>query len=522
MVVLATETGAVRRWVAFGSLCLALFVVTLDNTVLNVVLPTLVRRLGATSSELQWIVDAYVLVFAGLLLTAGGLADRVGRKRTYAAGMLVFLVGSGWAAYAGSVGVLIAARALMGAGAAFINPSTLSLTTAMFPDRRARQMAFGIWAATAGLGIALGPIVSGVLLAHFWWGSVFLVNVPIVLISLAIGLPLVPDSRDPDPRRTDIPGVVLSIVGLSLLLWAIIEAPGRGWTAPIVWLIGGAGVVVLAAFVAVEARSRQPMLDLRFFRSPRFSSGISTLALVMAGGGGGLFVVTQYLQFYLGYSPLRAGLALLPAASGIVVVAPFAGLLNRWAGAGVSLVGGLLVMSAGLWQFAHLSASSDYTDELPYLIMLGAGMGLVLPTATSSIMNALPSGRSGVGSATNSTFMQVGTALGVAVIGSLLAERYQDRLADAAAVAGLPAAVREAALGSVGGALSVASRLGAAGSPLAAAARSAFLSGLNLALIGAALVVAAATIVAASLAWAGKAGTDRSESPKETAPADEK
>ena len=300
------ELPVARRWLALAVLCISLLIVTLDNTVLNVVLPTLVRDLNATSTQLQWIVDSYVMVFAGLLLVAGSVADRIGRKRTFLAGLMLFAAGSTWAAFSGSVGMLIAARASMGIGGALIMPSTLSIITQMFADPGERQRAIGFWAGTSGLGIALGPIIGGLLLAHFWWGSVFLINVPIAVVGIVLAIPLVPDSKNPDAAAPDVPGALLSVTGLGLLLWSIIEAPVRGWTSALVIAAGAGGLVVLAAFTAWERHSSHPMLNVQFFRQRSFSAAISSIGLATLGLFGALFVLTQFLQFDLDYTPLQA------------------------------------------------------------------------------------------------------------------------------------------------------------------------------------------------------------------------
>jgi EmrB/QacA subfamily drug resistance transporter len=472
-----------RRWLALPVLCLSLLIASLDNTILNVALPTLIRKLGASDSELQWIVDSYILVFACLLLVAGGLADRVGRKRTYVAGLIIFMAGSTWAAFSGSTGLLIAARASMGVGAALIMPSTLSIITTMFAERRERQRAFGAWAATNGLGIALGPILGGLLLAHFWWGSVFLVNVPIIAVSLVCSLSLIPDSRNPDAGPPDLIGSALSICGLALLIWAVIEAPARGWSAGSVVGAGAGGLAVLALFVGWERVGPHPMLNLGFFRRRGFAAGIGTLALVMVAGGGAFFVLTQYLQFELGYSALQAGVRILPAAGMIVAAAPLAQNLVRALGTRVVVAAGLLLIAAGLWELAGTTTSSDYLRMLPFIIALGAGTGLVLPVATASVMDSLPSAHTGVGSAANSTFLQFGTALGVAVIGSVLATRYQHRMVTILAPFHVPHVAENAILGSLGGALAVAARVGGAGGLiLARLARASFISGMDLGL----------------------------------------
>jgi len=471
--------------------------VNLDSTVLNVALPTLVRDLHATDSELQWIVDAYVMVFAGLLLVMGSLADRVGRKRVFLTGLAAFAAGSAWAAFSGSVGMLIAARASMGIGGAMMMPSTLSIITDAFRDPGERQRAIGMWAATSGLGIALGPIVGGLLLAHFWWGSVFLINVPIAVIGFACAVPLVPDSKNPDAKRPDVIGGLLSIAGLGLVLWAIIEAPTRGWSSARVIGAGAAGLAVIGLFTVWELKSPHPMLNLSFFRNRRFSGAIVSVGLVTFGLFGALFVLTQWLQFELGYTALQAGLRVIPAAAAIAVAAPLSAYAVRLAGSKFTLAAGLLIVAAGLWQLSTASAGSTYLDMVPGMVMLGIGGGLAMPCATASVMGSLPQEHTGVGSATNGTFLQVGGALGVAVIGSLLAARYQSQMTGALASHHVPAPAMQAILGSLGGALAVAAHLGGyLGAALAHLAHLAFISGMDLGLRTGAAVAAVGGLLA--------------------------
>ncbi len=491
------DGSAPRRWAALAVLCVALLIVNLDNTVLNVALPTLVRDLHATDSELQWIVDAYVMVFAGLLLVMGSLADRVGRKRVFLTGLAAFATGSAWAAFSGSVGMLIAARASMGIGGAMMMPATLSIITDAFRDPGERQRAIGMWAATSGVGIALGPIVGGLLLAHFWWGSVFLINVPVAVAGFACALPLVPDSKNPDAKRPDVIGGLLSIAGLGLVLWAIIEAPTRGWSSALVIGAGTAGLVVIGLFTAWELKSSDPMLDLSYFRNRRFSGAVASVGLVTFGLFGALFVLTQFMQFELGYTPLQAGLRVIPAAGAIAVIAPLSVYAVRLVGAKLTLAAGLLIVAAGLWQLSTASTGSTYLYTLPGMIMLGIGAGFAMPCATASVMGSLPQQHTGVGAATNGTFLQVGGALGVAVIGSLLATRYQDQLTGALAGYHVPASVLQVIVGSLGGALAVAAHLGGdLGAALAHLARAAFMSGMDLGLRTGAVVAAAGGLLA--------------------------
>jgi EmrB/QacA subfamily drug resistance transporter len=480
-----------RRWLALAVLCLAVLITTLDTTVLNVVLPTLVRRLGATTTQLQWIVDAYVIVVAGLVLVSGSVADRIGRRRVLLTGLVLFAAGSAWAALSGSVSMLIAARAGMGIGGALVEPSSLAIITSMFTARAERQRAIGFWAGTSGLGVALGPIIGGLLLAHFWWGSVFLINVPIALIGVACGIALVPDSKDDAAPAPDFPGALLSIAGLGLLVWAIIEAPVSGWISVRVIGVGIAGLVVLAVFAIWEWRSSHPMLNLGFFRRREFSWAIGSEGVAAVGLFGTLFVFTQFLQFDLGYTPLQAGVRTLPAAGAIAVVSPLSALLQRAVGTKLTVAAGLFVVCAGLWQISLATATATYADVVAGIVIAGAGAGLVLPAGTASVMGSVPDSNTGVGSATNGTVLQVGGALGVAIIGSLLTTRYTRRMATALALYHAPQAITQTVLGSVGGALDVARRMGGAlGRELQQSARPAFVSGIHLGmLIGAVLAV---------------------------------
>ena len=488
---------ASRRWIALAVMCISLLMVTLDNTVLNVALPTLVRDLHATSSALQWIVDSYVIVFAGLLLVAGSLADRIGRKKTFLAGLAAFAAGSTWAAFSGSVGVLIAARASMGIGAALIMPSTLAIITNMFHEPAVRQRAIGFWAGTSGVGIALGPIIGGLLLVHFWWGSVFLINVPIAVIGIVAGILLVPDSKNEMALRPDLVGALLSIAGLGLVLWSIIEAPVSGWSSARVIGAGLAGLVVLGGFAAWERASSHPMLNLDFFRARGFSGAVTSVGLVTFGLFGALFVLTQFLQFNLGYTALEAGIRVLPAAASIAVIAPISAVFVRLAGTKLTVAAGLLIVAAGLWQISGATVTSTYASTVFGMVLLGIGAGLVIPGGTASVMGSLPREHTGVGSATNGAFLQIGGALGVAVIGSLLNTRYQDKMTSALAPYHLPAAVLHTVLGSVGAALGLAAHLGGTtGAALAALARASFISGMDLGLLTGAVVAVVAAVLA--------------------------
>jgi EmrB/QacA subfamily drug resistance transporter len=487
----------VRRWAVLSVLCLAVLVVNIDMTILNVALPTLVRKLHATSSGLQWIVDAYAIAFGGLLLVAGSLADRLGRKRMLLAGFCTFAAGSLGAALSDSVGVLIAWRAVMGAGAAMTIPAGLSTLDNVFPDSDERARAIGVWGGTMGVGIALGPLAGGLLLSRFWWGSVFLVNVPLLIIGVVAAWRLVPESRNLGADRPDPVGAALSIVGMGLLLWAIIEAPSRGWTSAGVVLAGIGAVVTLAAFVAWERRSDHPMLKLEFFRSPRFSAATGALLLGLFALSGSLFVLTQLLQFDLGFSPLQAGVRILPMAALVAVAAPLSPLIVRAVGSKVTATAGLAAIAGGLWWAAAVSTvTATYADVLPGLLLVGFGAGLLMPTAADSVLGSIPRAEAGIGSGTYGVAIQVGAALGVAVIGSALSTRYQSHITGALASHPVPEPVLHTITGSLGGALGVAAALGGMlGALLAQAARAAFMSGVHLSLGFGALVAGAAALL---------------------------
>jgi EmrB/QacA subfamily drug resistance transporter len=490
------------RPAALAVLCTAALIINLDNTIVNVALPTLVHDLHATTSQLQWIVDSYAMTLAGLLLTGGSLADRFGRKLLFMGGLVVFMAGSAGAAMAASVHWLIAGRAVMGAGAALTIPSSLAVINDMYRGSAERTRAIGAWAATIGLGIALGPVAGGLLLGRFWWGSIFLVNIPIAVIALAGAALLVPGSKSATSRPPDYGGAGLSMAGLGLLLWGIIEAPVNGWTSGMVIVTGLAGLAVLAIFAFWEIRSAHPMLNPRFFADRRFSVAASAGALGTFGLIGGLFMQTQLLQSDLGYSPLQAGLRILPLAGVLIATATLSPAISHAIGAKFTIAAGMTAIAAGLAQAAAVSAATaTYLTMLPGLLLIGLGAGLLLPAATNSVVSSVPVSDSGVASAANSTALQVGGALGVAVIGSVLSTRYQGRLAAELAGHHVPAPAMHAILGSLGGALSVASQVGGTtGALLAQAARVAFMSGNQAALAtGAGVALAGAALALALL-----------------------
>ena len=489
--------GFERRWWILGVLCLSLLIVGLDNTILNVALPTLSRDLHASTSQLQWIVDAYTLVFASLLLTTGSLSDRFGRRSALSVGLVIFGSGSVASAFAGSATVLIATRALMGVGGALIMPSTLSILTNVFPAEE-RGRAIGIWAGVSGLGIGIGPVVGGWLLTHFWWGSVFLVNVPVVIVALVAGRLIVPNSRDPHAPKLDPLGALLSIVGLVSLVYGIIEAPSHGWTDPAILAAFAVAILTLGTFVLWELKSDHPMLNVRFFENPRFTAANISVTLVFFALYGSLFFLTQYLQFVLGYTPLQAGLRVAPIALAIIVVSPLAGRLVLPLGNKVLVVVGMLTVAVALWFLSTASVVSGYPKVLASLMILGTGISLAMTPATESIMGSLPLEKAGVGSAMNDTTRQIGGALGVAILGSIFSIAYTNAIAPA--LKALPASLAGAANNSVGAALQIASRAGGdGGRALAEVARSSFIHGMDRALFVAAAVAIAGALVA--LVW---------------------
>ena len=494
-----------RRWATLVVLCLSLVMVILGNTVLNVALPTLVRELDATSTQLQWMVDSYALVFAGLLLTAGALGDRFGRKGALQIGLVVFGAASLLSVFATEADHLVATRALMGVGAALVMPATLSILTNVFPPEE-RAKAIAIWAGLAGSGAAIGPIAGGWLLEHFGWASVFFLNLPIVVVAIVAGHFLVPRSSDPDSPPLDPRGALLSIVGLGALLYAIIEAPSHGWTDARTLAAFGFAVVVLAVFAAWELRAPSPMLDLRFFRDRRFSAASAAITLTFFAMFGMFFLMTQYLQLVRGYSALQAGVRTLPMALGMMVVAPSSAKVVERFGAKRVITAGLLLVAAGLSSISLLDAGTPYLQLALSLVVLALGMGLTMPPSTTLIMASLPLGKAGVGSAVNDTTRELGGALGVAVLGSLLASGYSSGLADA--LRGAPAPAAEAARSSLGGALAVAEQLGGgAGAALARAAELAFVDAMGTAvLVGASTALLGAVVIATFLPDGERAG----------------
>lgn len=485
-----------RRYATLAVLCLSLLAVVVDGSIVNVTIPTLVRALHASTSSVQWVSDAYVLAMAGLLLSLGSLGDRIGRHRTLAAGLIVFAVGSVLAGLSSSAGELIAARVVMGVGAAAIMPSTLSILTNVFTEPLERAKAIAIWSGVAGLGAAIGPTSGGWLLAHFAWGSVFLVNLPIVAVALMAGRAVVPASRNEHHGRLDTPGALLSLAGVSALVYAVIEAPNNGWASATTLVIAGAGLASLAAFAAVEIRSSHPMVDLRIFTNARFSAASFSVTMVFFALFGMLFLFTQEMQFVLGYSALAAGVRSLPFALTLGVVSQPAAKAATRLGAKVVVTAGLALMGAGMATMSTASAHSTYGFFLPVIVVIGAGMGLAMAPATESIMGALPRAQAGVGSAVNDTTRNLGGALGIAIMGSVASSTFAAHLHPY--LGHLPLGVAAQANTSIGAAVGVGGHIpGAAGHQLVDVARQAFVTGADHALLVAVITAAAGALVAA-------------------------
>src|SRR4051794_34772502 len=489
-----------RKPIVLASLLLAAFVINVDTTIINVALPTLVRELHASNTELQWVVDAFNLLFAGTVLAFGSISDRFGRKGMLLAGLAVF----GLASFAGgltdSPGQLIAARALMGVGAAMVFPSTLSLLTNVFTERRERALAIGLWGATTGAAIALGPIVGGWLLEAFDWRSIFFAMVPISVLAGIFVAVYVPTSRDPRAPRLDIAGFALSTAMVSLLVYTIIEGPNQGWGSA--RTLGGFALTALlaAGFVAWELRTEEPMLDLSLFANLRFSAASASIGISFFALSGFIFLVTQYFQFLKGYGALSTGVRLLPVASSVALSSVLGARLAVRVGTKVVVASGLFLMTAFYLWVTTLAASTGYATIAAQMVVLGTGMGLTSAPATEAIMGVVPKAKAGVGSAVNDATRLLGGTLGVAVIGSVYASLYASRLTSALPTK-LPAGVANTAHDSVGAALAAATSAAHDGHPALAtavhdAASTAFFHGFHAANYVSAGVAAAGALMA--------------------------
>jgi EmrB/QacA subfamily drug resistance transporter len=484
-----------KRWWALITLCLSLLIVIVGNTSLNVVIPTLSRKLDATNSQLQWVVAIYSLVFAGLLFSTGAIGDRFGRKGALQFGLVVFLVGSALASQGTTMTQLILCRALMGVGAAFIMPSTLSILVNIFPPME-RQKAIAVWASISGVGSSLGPITSGWLLGHFWYGSVFLVNLPIVLIAMVSGWYLLPKSKDPQQAKFDPIGAVLSTIGIASLVYGLIKAPEKGWSSgdTLVWF--GVAAVVLAVFVLWERRVDEPMLDVRFFKVPAFATGTAGMIVLFLSMFGVMFLLTQYFQLVVGYSPVSAAVRFLPMSPIMLVLGTQTPRITARFGANKTVGTGVVILASGLLLLLALQVDSTYWLPFSVFLLLATGMALSVGPMTAAIMGAVPPRRAGAGSATNDATRELGAALGVAVMGSVAASHFSGRLSRL--TDGLAPDLRTASSTSLEGALRSAAKVGGSrGAALADGARHAFVSSLHQATMVAGLLA----LVTSAVVW---------------------
>src|SRR5580693_6507174 len=420
----ATGRQDSRRWWALAAVSLAAFMTYLDNNIVNVAIPTIQRSLHLSVSGLEWVVSSYLLTLAGLLLVGGRLADVYGRRRLFLAGLAVFTLSSLAAGLAGSGDVLIASRAIQGVGAALLMPATLAIIVATFGDVRERTMAIGVWAAVGALALATGPVLGGLISQHFRWGWIFLINVPIGVITFAIALRNVRESRESAAvRRLDLPGLVTSAVSLFALTYALIEGSVRGWTSPVILGAFALAAVAVAAFLAIESRTASPMVDLTMFRRREFSGGTGTMMIWAFGILGIYFFTSLYLQQTLGFSPVKAGLAFVPMALCVAVFATIAPRVQAWAGAHRTVAFGMLLMVVGLVLFARLGLDVSYAGLLPGFMLFGAGAGLMNVPLTNAVMRAVPPARAGIASALLNASREVAGLLGITVIGAILNTR---------------------------------------------------------------------------------------------------
>ncbi len=477
------------RWSILLVLCLSVFVVNVSTTIVNIALPSLSAELGASTRDLLWIVDSFNLAFAALVLAAGSLSDRFGRRRALLVGLAVFLVAGLAGSRAGSPDTLIAWRVLAGVGAAVVYPVTLSILTNVFTDRGERAKAIGIWGAATGAAVALGPIVGGFLLERYEWGSILVFTAAVAAVAFVLSLWVVPDSADPTTPPLDVRGLVLSTLGLGLLVHAIIEAPDRGWGSAVSLVAFALAVVVLVAFVLAERRTETPMLDVGLFTNLRFTAASGAVTVSFFALFGFIFLVTQYFQYLQGYGPLETGVRILPVAICVAIWSILGARLAVAVGTKLVVAGGLLSLTVAFTWISTVGADTSYWVIAGQMLFLGTGMGLTSAPATEAIMGVVPAAKAGIGSAVNDATRELGGTLGVAVIGSVALSLYRGAFDGAR----LPAAATDAARESLGGAFQAAGRLPpAAAEDLRQRAQEGFLDGM-----------AAGCLVAAGVALAG-------------------
>ena len=507
-----------RRALALPSLLLAAFIINLDITIVNVALPSLVRELHTSNSQLQWVVDGYNLLFAALLLAAGSLSDRLGRKEFLVGGLVVFGAASLVGGLTNSIGGLIAARCVMGVGAAMIFPTTLSLISNMFTDRAALAKAIGLWGATTGMAIALGPIVGGWLLEQFSWSSIFYAMAPVAGVAALMSAGSVPTSRDPSAHKFDLAGLVLSAAAMAVLTYSLIEAPSHGWGSG--RSVGGyvIAAVLFAVFVVRERGADEPMLDISLFRNPRFTAASGSVTIVFFGLTGFSFLITQYFQFFKGYAPLSTGVHLLPVALAVGVMSVMGTKLAVNIGTKQVVAFGLFCLAGFFAWVSRVSVHTSYLEIAGQMVLGGSGVGLVSAPVTEAIMGVVPKAKAGIGSAVNDATRLLGSTLGIAVTGSIYASIYRNHVASRLPSSLAPEVARSAR-DSVGAALRVASSPGLSGRPgvgsaVHAAATRAFFDGVKVALIPIAILSALGGVMALLLLPAHPVVADDSEPPQ--------
>jgi EmrB/QacA subfamily drug resistance transporter len=494
-----TLTGPrTRPAAALAVICLSVLIISADATIVNIALPTLAQQLHASNSDLQWFTDAYILVLSGLLLAAGALSDRYGRRGALSLGLLIFAITSVVASQVHSTHGLIAGRAAMGIGAALIFPTTLSIITNMFTEPVRRAKAIALWAAMTGVGIAVGPLTGGFLLEHFWWGSIFLVNVPIAGIAIIGAQVFVPSSHDPARPPLDVAGLILSTAAIAILTYTIIEAPDVGWLTARTIIGFLIAAILLSAFGVWEATRTHPMLDLSVFTNARFSGASLAVTTVYLGVFGFIFLTTQYLQFIKAYSPLGTGARMLPVALALAAAGVLAPRLVHRLGTTVVVVTGLVMVAIGIAMGALFTQTSPYGELATAMMLLGAGMGFTSAPATESIMGSLSISKAGIGSAVNESTRELGATLGVAIIGSVFASIYTSHLQTYPAITTLPATARTAVGDSVAAAHQVITQMPpTSADALRTAVNESFLHGMAIgSLVAAGFVLTGAAAVA--------------------------
>ena len=487
--------------------CFGLFMVLLDASIVNIALPTIQADLHANLSDLQWTIDAYTLPFAVLMLTAGTLGDRFGRKRLFLAGLVLFTVGSLLCGLAPTLGWLLVGRAVQGAGAAALMPGSLAVLVAAYPEPRQRAQAIGIWAGVSGVALAAGPLVGGILIQLSSWPAIFFVNLPVGIVALALGWPLLAESRNPHAQRLDLPGQVLVTGSLVCVILALIESPSYGWTSPLILGLFSGAAVSLAAFLVVEVRTRDPMLPLGLFRNPVFSVANVAGLLLFFVMMGTFFFVTQFLQAVQGYTALEAGLRTLPTTAGIFLVAPLAGTLTARLGPRLPSVLGALLAGVALLLVLRMEPDSSYGTLWWNFGLLGIGFGLMISPLATAVLSATPRERAGLGSSVNNTSRQVGGALGVAVLGSFVLQQFGSNIASQLTQVGVPARLGTAIAGRIAAGGAQASQIRLAGRlplPLAAlhqAINQAFVDALHGSFLIAGIVMLVTAVLVAGLLW---------------------